>query len=162
MSHPNPEAEQPRPGPQQGQQPGYGAGSQPSQEPHPARGPAQPLGSDQDNRILAILAHLSPIIALLLSAGWLSWLGPLVMWLVFRDRGPLVRNASATAFNFNLTVWIAIVVGWICLFTIVLIPVAILVWIGAGLLQLIFSIVGAVRANRGEVYRYPLQIPLLR
>ena len=128
----------------------------------PGAGRAQDPNADRDDRTLAGLSHLSPLIALVLSAGWLSFVGPLAMWLIFRDRNPLVRNAAATAFNFNITVWIAVIIGWVCLFTIVLIPLAILLWIAAGLLQLIFSIIGAVRASRGEIYRYPMQVPLLR
>ncbi|MDD9205363.1 DUF4870 domain-containing protein [Georgenia sp. 10Sc9-8] len=111
---------------------------------------------------MAVVAHLSPLIAMILSAGWLSFLGPLAVWLLFRDRGPLVRNAAASAFNFNITVWVATVAGWICLFTVILIPVAILLWIGAFVLQVVFSLIGAVRANRGEVYRYPMQVPILQ
>lgn len=114
-----------------------------------------------DDRTLAVLAHLSAIIALVISAGWLSWLGPLIVYLVFRNRGPLVRTASATSFNFNITIWIAVVIGWICAFTVVLLPLAFILWLVPGILQVIFSILGAVRASRGEQFRYPFQIPIL-
>lgn len=123
--------------------------------------PAAPAASG-DDKALAVLAHLSPLIALVLSAGWLSFLGPLLVWLVWRDRGELVRTASATSFNFNITIWIAIVLGWICAFTLILLPVAFVLWFVPGLLQLIFSILGAIRASRGEAFRYPLQVPILR
>lgn len=114
-----------------------------------------------DEKTLAVIAHLSPIIALVLSAGWLSFLGPLIVWLLFRNRGGLVRNAAATSFNFNITIWVAIVIGWICAITIVLLPVALVLWFVPGILQLIFSILGALRASRGEVYKYPFQVPIL-
>lgn len=119
-------------------------------------------GPSGDDKTLAVLAHLSPLIALVLSAGWLSFLGPLLVWLIWRDRGELVRTASATSFNFNITIWIAIVVGWICAFTIILLPVAFVLWFVPGLLQLIFSILGAIRASRGEAFRYPLNVPILQ
>lgn len=114
-----------------------------------------------DDRTLAVLAHLSPIIALVLTAGWLSWVGPLLVWLIWRGRSAVVRTAAATSFNFNITVWVAIVVGWICIFTIVLIPLGLVLLFVPGILQLVFSILGAVRASRGEGYKYPLQIPIL-
>ena len=85
-----------------------------------------------------------------------------MIYLLFRDRSYLVRNASATAFNFNITVWIAIVAGWICLITIVLLPLAIVLWLAAAVCQIVFSILGAVRANRREIYTYPLQVPILK
>lgn len=114
-----------------------------------------------DDRTIAVLAHLSPLIAMVVSAGWLSFLGPLLVWLVWRDRGPLVRNAAVSAFNFNVTVWVAMIAGWICLFTVILIPLAIVLWLGAFVAQVILSIKGALAANRGEVYRYPFQVPIL-
>lgn len=114
-----------------------------------------------DEKTLAVVAHLSPIIALILSAGWLSILGPLIVWLLFRGRGGLVRNAAATSFNFNITIWVAFVLGWILALTVVLLPVSLILWFVPGVLQLIFSILGALKASRGEAYRYPLQVPIL-
>jgi len=123
----------------------------------------QPYRSSMgDDRTIAVLAHLSPLIALALSAGLLSFLGPLIVWLVWRDRGPLVRNAAASAFNFNITVWIASFVGGIMVVTVVLIPLALILWLAAFVAQVVFSIIGAVRANRGEIYRYPWQVPILK
>lgn len=114
-----------------------------------------------DDRTLAVIAHLSAVVALLVSAGWLSWAGPLIVYLVARRRGPLVRTASATSFNFAVTIFVAVVVGWVCIFTIVLLPVGLVLLFVPGVLQIVFSIIGAVRASRGEQYRYPLQIPIL-
>ncbi len=114
-----------------------------------------------DEKTLAVLAHLSPIIALVVSAGWLSFVGPLVVWLIWRNQGPLVRTAAATSFNFNITIWVALVLGWICAFTVVLLPVALILWFIPAILQLVFSILGALRASRGETFPYPFQVPIL-
>lgn len=127
---------------------------------HPGGSPQQP-GPGGDDRTIAVLAHLSPLIAMIISVGWLSFLGPLIVWLIWRDRGPLVRNAAASAFNFNITVWLANIAGWVCFFTIILIPLAIVLWVVAWIAQIALSILGAVRASRGEVYRYPMQVPIL-
>ncbi len=159
------------PGWQQSNQPGPGQDWQQPNQPGPGPAWQQPnqtgsrpvdQGAGTDDRTLAVLAHLSPIIALVLSAGLLSWLGPLLIYLLFRDRSHLVRNASATAFNFHITVWLAIIAGWICAITIVLLPLAIILWIAAVVCQLVFSILGAVRANRREIYTYPFQVPILK
>lgn len=125
----------------------------------PAQSPGDRPGGD--DRTIAVLAHLSPIIALIISAGWLSFVGPLLAWIIWRDRGQLVRTAAATSFNFNITIWVAFVIGWICIFTIFLIPLGIILLLVPGLLQLIFSILGAIRASRGEAFKYPFQIPIL-
>jgi len=125
----------------------------------PSARPAAPGG---DERVLAILAHLSPIIAAILTAGWLSIVGPLIVWLIWKNHSPLVRTASATSFNFNITIWIATVIGWICVITIVLFPLGLVLILLPGLLQIIFSIVGAVKAAGGQQFRYPFQVPILR
>ena len=127
----------------------------------PIQPAATPAPVSGDDKTLAVLAHLSPIIALVLSAGWLSILGPLIVWLIFRGRGGLVRNAAATSFNFNITIWLAMVIGWICVFTIILIPVALILFFVPGILQVVFSILGAMKASRGDAFRYPFQVPIL-
>ena len=112
-------------------------------------------------RTVSILAHLSALIAAVVSAGWLSFVGPLVVYLIYKDRSPIARQAAAGAFNFNVAVWVLIVAGWVCLFTVVLIPVAIIVWIIAGVAALFCHIKGAIRASNGEPYSYPFSIPVL-
>ncbi|GAB3447468.1 DUF4870 domain-containing protein [Phycicoccus ginsengisoli] len=127
---------------------------QPQYQPQPAHIPAE-------ERTVAILAHLSALIAAVVSAGWLSIIGPLIVWAIYKDRSPLARQAAAGAFNFNLAIWAAFIVGWICFFTIVLIPVAIIIWLVAAVAGLVCHILGAVRANNGETYNYPFQIRVL-
>ena len=70
------------------------------------------------SRIAAILAHLSAPIAALLSAGSLSLLGPLLVWLVMK-RDPMARRAAAGAFNFNLAFWLLYLVSWLLIFTVI-------------------------------------------
>lgn len=130
--------------------------SQPPANQTPAGGLA--TGSE---RTVAILAHLSALIAAVVSVGWLSIVGPLVVYLVYKDRSPMVRQAAAGAFNFNLAVWLLIIAGWVCLFTVVLFPIAIILWVVAGVAALFCHIRGAVRASNGEAYSYPFSIPVL-
>lgn len=146
-------------GPPYGAPPPGGSGfPQPGPPSHPAASPT----SGTDDRVIAVLAHLSPIIAAVVSAGTLSWLGPLILWLIYKDRDPLVRNASATSFNFHLTVWLSWVVALILFLTVIGIPVAIVIWVVTAVAQIVMSIIGALRAWNGERYTYPFQIPLLR
>ncbi|MFT4294291.1 MAG: DUF4870 domain-containing protein, partial [Micropruina sp.] len=60
------------------------------------------------------------------------------------------------------TIWVCWLVGWIFALTLVGIPIALVLWIVPGVLQLIFSILGALAAWKGELYRYPFQIPILQ
>ncbi len=117
--------------------------------------------SRNDERTMAILAHLSTIVAMIVSAGWLSFVGPLIVWLLYKDRSPYVRQAAAGSFNFNLWAWVMSIVGWILFFTVIGIPVAIVLWIVAGVMTLWCHIHAAIRAANNRTYRYPARIPVL-
>lgn len=114
-----------------------------------------------DERTWMILAHLSAPIAMLVSAGWLTILGPLLVWLVKKDDSPAVRQAAAGAFNFNLAFWLMTLVGWICFITIILIPVAIIIWLIVFVVAVYAHLRGAWLASKGEVYNYPFQLKVL-
>ena len=93
--------------------------------------------------------------------GWLNFLGPLVIYLIYKDRSPQVRAAAAGAFNFSVTLWITNVVAWILFVTIIGIPIAILLWIAEAIALFLFHIWGAVNAANDQPFKYPLQIPIL-
>lgn len=139
-------------GPVEGSRPpARGSGGYPNQ-----RGPAT-----SDEQSMAMLAHLSTIVALVVSAGWLSFVGPLIVWGLYKDRSPYVRQAAAGAFNFNIAMWLVMVAGWIATLTIIGAIIGIPMIIVACLLQVIYHVLGAVRANRGEAFSYPFQLRLL-
>ncbi|MDO5723663.1 MAG: DUF4870 domain-containing protein [Flaviflexus sp.] len=123
--------------------------------------PSAPSMSPDDEKTWAILAHLSAPIGLLVSVGWLPFLGPLLIWFIFKNRSQMVRKCAAASFNFNLMCSIGIAIGWFFFFTLILIPVAILFWLFFGLGSIIFSIRAAFVASRHRVYRYPLSLPIL-
>lgn len=119
--------------------------------------------SPGDARTWALASHVAAPVLNLVTAGWVGFLAPLILWLVFKDRDPLVRNAAAGAFNFNVIVGIVNIVLWIITFVtlglgvIITGPLLFIVWV----LTIVFAVQGAVKANRGQAYRYPMQIPIL-
>ncbi|WP_218000153.1 DUF4870 domain-containing protein [Millisia brevis] len=121
----------------------------------------QSVDQANSSRLLAVLAHLSAPIAALLSAGFLSILGPLIIWLLFRDNGPLVRTAAAGAFNFNLSFWVLYLVAWVLNATVIGLVVGIPLLIIIFLVSLFVHLRGMFRALAGKVYEYPFQIRIL-
>lgn len=121
------------------------------------------VSSSEQDRTIAMLAHLSPLVLSLVSAGWATIAAPLVFWLIYKDRSPLIRRASAGAFNFTVITWVATIVLWIItiatLFvgSVVTFPLMGVIWI----MQLVCNIYGAMQARRGVMYRYPLEAPIL-
>lgn len=117
--------------------------------------------ADSTDRSLAILAHLSTLIAAVISVGWLSILGPLIMWLVFKNSRPFVRQASAGAFNFAVGLWVAGLIAWVLVITVIGIPIALIIGLVVLVVTILFPVLGAMRANKGEAYSYPIKIPVL-
>jgi uncharacterized protein len=120
--------------------------------------PTTPLPAG--TRLAAVLAHLSAPIAALLSAGSLSLLGPLLVWLV-KKNDPYARRAAAGAFNFNLSFWLLYLVSWLLIFTVVGALVGIPLIIALFLVSAWCHIKGAVRAADDRPYDYPFQIRVL-
>ena len=112
------------------------------------------------SRIAAILAHLSAPIAALLSAGSLSLLGPLLVWLL-KKHDPFARTAAAGAFNFNLSFWLLYLISWLLIFTVVGAVIGIPMLIVLFLVSAWCHIKGAVRAANDRPYDYPFQIRVL-
>ncbi|WP_353809806.1 DUF4870 domain-containing protein [Agromyces sp. SYSU T00194] len=111
----------------------------------PASDAAQPL-SPADQRLWATLIHIGGI--------FFGFIPALVGYLVLRDRGQFVREHTATALNFQITMTIAGIIGSI----LVIVFVGILILIAVYVLIIVFSIIAAVAANKGQPYSYPLSI----
>ncbi|MFI6926768.1 DUF4870 domain-containing protein [Nonomuraea spiralis] len=132
------------PPPGYGQPPGYG---------YPAAGPYVPgrFGPrpGSDDTTMAMLSHLLGLLV--------SWVGPLIIYLMKKDESPYVRDQAAEALNFQITMFIGYMIAGVL--TVVLIGLLLLplVWI----VSLIFHIQAALATNRGENYRYPFAIRLI-
>lgn len=128
--------------------------------PGPAGAPATHGLSDRN---WAVFAHLSALIPLVVGVP-LTFLGPLVLWLIVRERGAFAADQAVEALNFNISwlLWtLAVVVAGVAVAVptvgLALIPVALVV-AGMALAWLILVIVAAVQASSGQRYRYPLTL----
>lgn len=111
---------------------------------------ANPPLSPSDQRLWATLIHIGGII--------FAFLAPLVGYLVLKDRGEFIREHTKTALNFQLTMLIAYVVGFVTTFIII----GIFIMLAVGIVVIVFSIIAAVRANSGELYSYPITIKFIK
>jgi uncharacterized protein len=106
-------------------------------------------GGTSDEKNLATLAQVLAIFT--------GFLGPLVIYLMARDDQPFAKHHAAEALNFQITVTIAVVVSFVLVFVLIgflLLPV---VMIGA----FVFEVIASVAANRGEWYRFPINIRMV-
>lgn len=112
-----------------------------------------------------VLAHASAFIQLV---GVPSVVGPLIVWLIRRD-DPVVEPHAREALNFQLSLLIyfvaGVVIAFIAALTIVGLLLTVLIVIALivlFLLELIFALLGTLAASRGEMYRYPLNLNLIK
>ena len=110
--------------------------------------------SPEAERTWMSAAHWSALVSAFVA---LAFIGPLIIMLTKGNESPRVRQQAVEALNFNLSVLIYAVVSAV----LVLLLVGIFMLIALGILWLVCTIMGAVKAGNGEDYRYPLTIRMV-
>lgn len=103
----------------------------------------------------AMLTHLSGLACVI---GIPSFIGPLVLWLIKKDEMPIVDRAGKEALNFHLTMLIALILSAV----LTMVIVGFVTLIAASLLMIIFPIIAAMEANKGNDYTYPLSFRFIK
>src|SRR5262245_56488208 len=112
-----------------------------------------------EDRILAIVAHLAPVIGY--SIGFGQILIPLVIYLWKGKESDYVRHHALESLNFQITMTVFFALAGISvmmLIGILLIPVMIIVAIVA----LIAMVMATIKAANGEMYEYPMSVRLVK
>ena len=103
----------------------------------------------KDERNLAMFAHLSAFAGLLFPAGG-NVIAPLIVWLTQREKSAFVADQSLEALNFNITVLLAeIACGFLFI-----VGIGVLLIVILGIVWLVGTILGAVRASEGQRFRH--------
>ncbi len=102
-----------------------------------------------DDRMMATLTHLSVFLAPIL--------GPLIMFLVFKDTHPRVNLAGRAALNFEISIILWGIAGAILIVIIIGIPLLFAI----GIAQFVMPIVAAIATNKGTDYTYPFTLKIL-
>ena len=124
--------------------------------PQAAPQPSAPLSEAEDKQ-WASFAHFGNI---------LSFIVPLILWLVFKDRGTKSNVEGKEALNWGINVAGLFIANGIVNFIFAFIPginlfwwiIYTLIWIALLVLNLIFAIQGGIKVNGGGSYRYPFNI----
>ena len=128
-----------------------------SQSPDPYA--AQPGAvSPAEERTMGTLAHAIPLIAMVVSAGLLGFVASLVLYLIYKDRGPFARENAANSLNIQITTGIVLLVS----IPLMLILIGFLTFGIAIVVAFVLHLIGALKANRGEWWRPPLTLRFVR
>jgi uncharacterized Tic20 family protein len=117
---------------------------------------AAPLSEAEDKQ-WASFAHFGNI---------LSFVAPLIIWLIFKDRGAKSNVEGKEALNWGINVAgllvanviLGVIFGFIPVIGLIWVFISPLIWIAVVVLNVIFSIMGGIKVNGGGSYRYPVNI----
>ena len=117
----------------------------------------QPL-SPTEERNLGLIAHLVPAVLLPLSAGTLGFLGSLVIYLMYKDRGPFVRQHAANSLNVQIITAILLLASTVLM----IVFIGFLTYGLVIVVATVIHVIGAVKANNGEWWTPPLTPQLVK
>ena len=121
--------------------------------PSPHQPQPSALTPDQE-RTWGTIVHAVPAAALVVSAGTLGFVASLVIFLMYKDRGPFVRQQAANSLNIQIATLIGLVVSavlFLLLIGFVLYPLVIVV-------AVVLHVIGAMKSN-GGVWWTPPMVP---
>jgi uncharacterized Tic20 family protein len=110
------------------------------------------METSPDARQMAMLAHLLGAL--------LNFIGPLIIFLTQKEKHPFIEDQSKEALNFQLTI---LIIHLVC-FAGAIITCGLLFFLPfvPYVLQLVFGIIACIKANNGELYRYPFNIRFIK
>ena len=101
----------------------------------------------QDEKSAALLSHILTLIA--------GFVAPLVIYLIKKNESPFVSAHAKESLNFQITVFLVVILLFISVFGILLL------WL-VGIVALILVIIATIRASDGKLYRYPFTLRLIK
>ncbi|MDA9356607.1 DUF4870 domain-containing protein [Flavobacteriaceae bacterium] len=108
----------------------------------------KPWGMDQNT--FCMLMHLTVLFY------W--WILPLIMWLTNKDKNEFVNSHGKAIANFLISIGIYWFISSILSFLLIgffIMPIL-------GILAFVFPIIAALKANKGETYKYPITIQFIK
>ena len=109
-----------------------------------------------DAKNWAVGTHLAALSGMFIP--FANVIGPLIVWMIKKDESPLIDREGKESLNFQISMSIYLCVS--ALLVIVLIGLPLLFVIAV--LDLVFTIIAAVKTSNGEQYHYPLTIRFIK
>jgi len=116
----------------------------------------QPLTFSKDEKMWAMLAHISAVAGFVFPFG--NIIGPLLIWMLKKEEFPFVDDQGKESINFQISISIYVLVSLVLVFILIGIPILIII----GIFALVMTIIAAISAYDGKAYRYPLTIRLIK
>ncbi len=118
--------------------------------------PIAPIDPEKETRTWAMILHLSLLSGLVVPMAGL--IVPIIIYVLKKDTLPGIIPHGHIVFNWMISAVIYAVVSVILMF----ILVGFLTMFAVVILSIVFPIIGAIKASEGEIWPYPLSIPIFK
>ncbi len=104
----------------------------------------------QDDTVFAILGHLGSWVV--------GFIAPLLVFLLKSKESRFLRHHAIEALNFQISIMIYALISAVLF----IVLIGIVMFVAVIAIAVIFPILASVAANKGEYYKYPLTIRLIK
>ena len=108
-----------------------------------------------------MLLHLSQLLAFSVVPGF-GWAVPIVLWAVGKDKSAKIDQHGKIALNWIVSCLIYMMGAFALCATIIGVVAGLPALLALWIMGIVFPIIGATKANNGEVWHYPLCIRFLK
>ena len=120
----------------------------------------QPMGPSSlqtaDEKQMGMFLHLSQLASLVVPVGGIIL--PIVLWQTQKEKMPAIDAHGKMVANWMISCLIYAVVSVILMFVLV----GFLTILAVAVMGVVFPIIGAVKANNGELWEYPVTIKFIK
>lgn len=110
----------------------------------------------QEVRQWAMFCHFAAFFGLIFPFG--NLIGPLIVWQIKKDLHPFINDQGKEALNFQISVALAAILCFLLMVVVIGFPLLALLSVAA----VVLSVIGGIKANEGQLYRYPFSWRLVR
>ena len=110
--------------------------------------------STEEERLWGMLAHFSILLQFAGVIG-VTFIVPLIMWLLRKDSSPFIEDQAKEAMNFQLAV---LIVSAVVVLGCVTSPLVLIINIAA----VVYGVIAGMKAHQGIEYRYPYTLRLIK
>jgi uncharacterized Tic20 family protein len=112
---------------------------------------------EQQARQWAMFLHLSQLLGFTVLP-LLGLIAPIIIWQLKKEQYPSIDAHGKAVVNWIISELIYGAIAFVLVFAVIGIPVLAVLWI----LSLVFPIIGAIKANNGELWHYPMSINIIK
>ncbi|MFB0555314.1 MAG: DUF4870 domain-containing protein [Phycisphaerae bacterium] len=116
---------------------------------------------NKDARMWAMICHLSALAGLIVPVVGCI-IGPLIVWQIKKEEFPFVDEQGKEAVNFQISMSLYLLISAILWIPLSFVCIGVLIPAAIGIVDLVFLLIAAVKANDGYHYRYPLTIRFIK